>query len=153
MIAKLKRFLQSHALATSPEEKAHQLKLAAASMLLEVVFADDTLAPEEAMLLPTLLTQSLSMSDAQANELIAEAKQAQGNATSLFEFTNTINAEFSLEQKQQLLLAMWQLAYSDGHLSQYEDQIIRRTADLLYLKHSELIQMRNLAMEASSSNR
>ncbi|MCH1928332.1 TerB family tellurite resistance protein, partial [Shewanella sp. C31] len=71
MIAKLKRFLQSHALATSPEEKAHQLKLAAASMLLEVVFADDTLAPEEAMLLPTLLTQSLSMSDAQANELIA----------------------------------------------------------------------------------
>ncbi|MDH0450515.1 TerB family tellurite resistance protein [Shewanella sp. GD04112] len=151
MIAKLKRFLQSHTQAISPEEKAHQLKLAAASMLLEVVFADETLAVEEMALLPTLLTETLSMPAQEANELIEEAKKAQGNATSLFEFTNTINAEFSLEQKQQLLLAMWQLAYADGQLSQYEDQIIRRTADLLYLKHSELIQMRNQAIEATQT--
>ncbi|MCG9966396.1 TerB family tellurite resistance protein [Shewanella xiamenensis] len=149
MIAKLKRFLQSHIQAISPEEKAHQLKLAAASMLLEVVFADETLAAEERTLLPKLLTETLSMSVQDANDLIEEAKKVQGNATSLFEFTNTINAEFSLEQKQQLLLAMWQLAYADGQLSQYEDQIIRRTADLLYLKHSELIQMRNQAINAS----
>lgn len=148
MIAKLKRFLQSHTHAISPEEKAHQLKLAAASMLLEVVFADETLAAEERTLLPKLLTETLSMSVQDANDLIEEAKKVQGNATSLFEFTNTINTEFSLDQKQQLLLAMWQLAYADGQLSQYEDQIIRRTADLLYLKHSELIQMRNQAIEA-----
>lgn len=147
MIAKLKRFLQSHSQAISPEEKAQQLKLAAASMLLEVVFADNTLTVQEKALLPTLLTQTLSMSVQDADDLLEEAKKVQGNATSLFEFTNIINAEFSVEQKQQLLLAMWQLAYADGHLSRYEDQIIRRTADLLYLKHSELIQMRNLAIE------
>ncbi|ABM26694.1 MULTISPECIES: TerB family tellurite resistance protein [Shewanella] len=152
MIAKLKRFIQSHTQAVSPEDKAHQLKLAAASMLLEVVFADETLAAEEMALLPKLLTDTLSMTDDDANALIDDAKQVQGNATSLFEFTSAINAEFSLEQKQQLLLAMWQLAYADGQLSQYEDQIIRRTADLLYLKHSELIQMRNLAMKSVRDN-
>lgn len=147
MIARLRRFIQSHTQAISPEDKAHQLKLAAVSMLLEVIFADETLAPEEMALLPKLLIETLSMSEQDANALIDEAKQAQGNATSLFEFTHAINTEFSLAQKQQLLLAMWQLAYADGQLSQYEDQIIRRTADLLYLKHSELIQMRNLAIE------
>lgn len=152
MIAKLKRFIQSHTQAVSPEDKAHQLKLAAASMLLEVVFADETLAAEEMALLPKLLTDTLSMTDDDANALINDAKQVQGNATSLFEFTSAINAEFSLEQKQQLLLTMWQLAYADGQLSQYEDQIIRRTADLLYLKHSELIQMRNLAMKSVRDN-
>lgn len=150
MIAQLRRFFQSHAHAISPEEKAHQLKLAAASMLLEVVFADDTLSAEEAALLPKMLTDTLSMSQAEAQELIDEAKTVQGDATSLFEFTNAINEEFSLEQKQQLLLAMWQLAYADGQLSQYEDQIIRRTADLLYLKHSELIHLRNIALETAS---
>lgn len=149
MIAKLRRFIQSHTQAITPEDKAHQLKLAAASMLLEVVFADETLAPEETALLPKLLTETLSMSEQDAKALIDEAKRVQGNATSLFEFTNAINTEFSLEQKQQLLLAMWQLAYADGQLSHYEDQIIRRTADLLYLKHSELIQMRNQAIAAS----
>lgn len=146
MIAKLRRFIQAHTQAVSPEDKAHQLKLAAASMLLEVVFADETLTPQEAELLPQLLTETLSMSKENAQALIDEAKSVQGNAISLFEFTSAINAEYSLEQKQQLLLAMWQLAYADGQLSQYEDQIIRRTADLLYLKHSELIQMRNLAI-------
>lgn len=150
MIAKLRRFLEAHTQAVSPEDKAHQLKLAAASMLLEVVFADETLSSQEAELLPKLLTETLSMSQADAQALINEAKSVQGNATSLFEFTSAINAEFSLEQKQQLLLAMWQLAYADGQLSQYEDQIIRRTADLLYLKHSELIQMRNMAIETTS---
>lgn len=149
MIAKLRRFIQSHTQAITPEDKAHQLKLAAASMLLEVVFADDTLAVEEVALLPSLLTETLLMSEQDAKALIDEAKSVQGNATSLFEFTNAINTEFSLEQKQQLLLAMWQLAYADGQLSHYEDQIIRRTADLLYLKHSELIQMRNQAIEAA----
>ena len=149
MIAKLRRFIQSHTQAITPEDKAHQLRLAAASMLLEVGFADDTLAPEETALLPKLLTETLSMSEQDAKALIDEAKHVQGNATSLFEFTNAINTEFSLEQKQQLLLAMWQLAYADGQLSHYEDQIIRRTADLLYLKHSELIQMRNQAIAAA----
>ncbi|MGL4938705.1 TerB family tellurite resistance protein [Shewanella sp.] len=149
MIAKLRRFFEAHTQALSPEDKAHQLKLAAASMLLEVVFADETLTVEETALLPKLLTETLSMTDVDAKSLIDEAKSVQGSATSLFEFTSSINAEFTLEQKQQLLLAMWQLAYADGQLSQYEDQIIRRTADLLYLKHSELIQMRNLAITAS----
>lgn len=41
---------------------------------------------------------------------------------------------------------MWTLAYADGNLCRYEDQIIRRTAELLYLKHSELIQLRNAAI-------
>lgn len=149
MIAKLKQFLLSHNQAPTAEEKVYQLRLAAASILVEVIYADETITEEEAELLPNLLTHTLSMSTTDAAQLIAEAKQAQGNATSLYEFTAEINAQFSVEQKQSLLLAMWQLAYADGQLSQYEDQIIRRTADLLYLKHSELIQMRNLAMANS----
>lgn len=146
MIAKLKQFLQLHSHATTPEEKARQLNLAAASMLLEVVYADDSLADEEAALLPELLTQTLAIPTDDAKQLLDDATKRQGEATSLFEFTNEINTQFSLEQKQELILAMWKLAYADGNLSQYEDQIIRRTADLLYLKHSELIQMRNIAI-------
>ncbi|MGL5360203.1 MAG: TerB family tellurite resistance protein [Shewanella sp.] len=150
MIARLRRLIQSHRQAQSSEDKARQLNLAAASMLLEVVFADDTLAPAEIALLPHLLTSTLDLTAEEVQELLAEAKSIQGSATSLFEFTQAINAEFTLAQKQQLLLAMWQLAYADGQLSQFEDHIIRRSADLLYLKHSELIQMRNLARQMSA---
>ncbi|WP_076413440.1 TerB family tellurite resistance protein [Shewanella sp. UCD-KL12] len=148
MLAKLKQFLNSHSQAVSPEEKAHQLKLASVSLLLEVVFADETLEDEEASLLPELLTNSFSLTLAEANELIAEAKKIQGDSTSLYEFTKEINEQCSVEQKQKLILSMWKMAYADGQLCQYEDQIIRRVSELLYLKHSELIQMRNLAIES-----
>ena len=51
MIAKLRRFFEAHTQAV-PEDRRINLKLAAASMLLEVVFADDTLTAEEEALLP-----------------------------------------------------------------------------------------------------
>ncbi|MCL1142772.1 tellurite resistance TerB family protein [Shewanella gaetbuli] len=146
MIAKLKQFMHSRRQAQSPEDKAHQLNLAAATLLLEVVYADEDFCESEIQLLPGMLVNTINISLAEAEELIEEATKVRGNATSLFEFTAEINQQFSLEEKQQLLLSMWRLAYADGELSQYEDQIIRRCADLLYLKHSELIQMRNIAM-------
>jgi uncharacterized tellurite resistance protein B-like protein len=152
MIAKLKQFLQSHSQAISPEDKAKQLNLAAATLLLEVVYADETFNECEVELLPQMLMDTLGLTSAHAQELITEATKVRGNATSLFEFTAEINEQFNLAEKQHLLLAMWRLAYADGELSQYEDQIIRRTADLLYLKHSELIQMRNIAIQQTASN-
>lgn len=147
MIAKLKQLLTLHAQALTPEEQEHNLNLAAVSLLLEVVFADETLSKEEQELLPSILASTLSLASSEAKELIKEATKRQENSTSLYEFTKEINQQFNVEQKQKLILSMWKLAYSDGKLCRYEDQIIRRTADLLYLKHSELIQMRNLAME------
>lgn len=149
MIAKLKQFIQAHTQADSPEDKTRQLNLAAATLLLEVVYADETLNDNEAALLPSMLANTLNISAEQTKDLLKEATLIRGSATSLFEFTAEVNQAFSLDEKQQLLLAMWQLAYADGELSQYEDQIIRRCADLLHLKHSELIQMRNIAMPQS----
>ncbi|KFZ37653.1 tellurium resistance terB-like protein subgroup 2 [Shewanella mangrovi] len=146
MIAQLKQFLRELQDTPSPEEQAHQLKLAAACMLMEVVFADEQMSGAEAAILPELLEKTLQIGSAEADALVAEATQRGQNATSLFEFTSIINDNFSVEQKQQLVLAMWQIAYADGQLCRYEDQIIRRCSDLLYLKHSELIQLRNQAM-------
>ncbi|MBV7316676.1 TerB family tellurite resistance protein [Shewanella sp. NIFS-20-20] len=148
MISKIKKFLQSHTQAQTPEQQQHHLNIAAASMLCEVIFADEQVSDEEANLLPSLLVSLLGLAEQQAQELSEEAKLSRQNATSLFEFTNEINDKFTLEQKQQLILAMWKLAYADGRLCQYEDQIVRRCADLLYLKHSELIQLRNQARDS-----
>lgn len=146
MIAKLRQFLTSNIQPISAEEQAKHLHLAAISLLLEVVYADETLDATEAKLLPEILGASLSLSPDETEALLEEATAIQGNSTSLYEFTSEINSQCSIEQKQQLILAMWKLAYADGKLCRYEDQLIRRTAELLHLKHSELIQMRNAAI-------
>ncbi|MFQ6372038.1 TerB family tellurite resistance protein [Shewanella sp. YIC-542] len=150
MIAKLKQFLNTLQESADPQQQAHNLNLAAACMLLEVVYADENLDEAEAGLLPQLLAQNLDIGADDAEALIRQAKRDHHNATSLFQFTSLINDNFSLAQKQQLVLSMWRLAYADGKLCRYEDQIIRRCADLLYLKHSELIQLRNRAIESTA---
>lgn len=153
MLAKLKQFFGNPQATLSDEERAEHLNLAAASLLLEVVMADESMSEQEAKLLPDLLTTTLNLDPADAQHLISDAKKSQEKSTSLYEFTQAINDNFDVEQKQQLILAMWRLAYADGHLCQYEDQIIRRTAELFYLRHSELIQMRNIAMEQQEIKR
>ncbi|MDR8525576.1 MULTISPECIES: tellurite resistance TerB family protein [Shewanella] len=152
MLAKLKQFFGNPETPLSDEERAEHLNLAAASLLIEVVMADENMSEKEAELLPTLLTTTLNLDSADVQNLISDAKKSQQKSTSLYEFTQAINDNFNIDQKQQLILAMWQLAYADGHLCQYEDQIIRRTAELFYLRHSELIQMRNIAMEQNQQN-
>lgn len=145
MLDKIKQLLQLNSQSLSEEDKAHQLDLATVSLLIEVINADHHMSPEEVTHLLKVLETRFHFSAEQAKTLFEQGQQKQQDSTSLFEFTAQINDNFSLAQKQNLVLSMWELSYADAQLSQFEDQIIRRVADLLYLKHSELIQLRNTA--------
>ncbi|MCH4295213.1 TerB family tellurite resistance protein [Shewanella sp. 3B26] len=140
MIAALKKLLKQQ---LGEPGKLLSRQEAAAALLIEVVLADESLSGQEQTLLPGIIANLTGASAAEASELIQSAMARHEEAVSLFEYTDLINREFSLQDKQALILAMWQLAFADGELCQYEEQIIRKTADLLYLKHSELIQLRN----------
>jgi len=145
MFAVLKKLMDSRLPQAQPRQQ--DLNLAAAVMLVEVVLADDELSQAESLLLPELLIQLLDIDATEAQQLLAEAQLRHQDATSLFEFTDSLNQHFDLQQKQALLQAMWRLAFADGNLCRYEEQIIRKCADLLYLRHSEVIQLRNKAQE------
>ena len=45
----------------------------------------------------------------------------------------------SVEQKRSLLGMMWRVAMADDALSRYEEHVIRKVADLLYLPHSDFM--------------
>ena len=38
-----------------------------------------------------------------------------------------------------LIHNMWEVAYADGHIDRYEEHLIRKVADLLYLSHVDFI--------------
>ena len=39
----------------------------------------------------------------------------------------------------ELIKNMWEVAYADGNLDRYEEHLIRRVAELLYVSHSDFI--------------
>ena len=63
-------------------------------------------------------------------------------SVSLFDHTRLINDTFEQEQKVKLVKCLWEIAFSDGRIDQYEEYSIRRIADLIYVEHSDFIKMK-----------
>ena len=55
------------------------------------------------------------------------------------EFTSLINSNYTLEQKVSLVECLWRIAYADETLHKYEEHLVRKIADLLYVPHSAFI--------------
>lgn len=120
----------------SPEDTRN---LAAAALLIEVARADFTqdAAEEEAM--ANLLVATLGLERASIDRLIETAGDAVDSSTSLYEFTRLVNDHYSYEEKYALVTSMWRVAFADQELNKYEEHLIRRVADLIYLSHDDFI--------------
>lgn len=125
------------------------IRLAAAALLIEVARADhDQDAAEEAAMV-TLLANTLDLEPTAIDALMSSAGEAVAEATSLFEFTRLINDSYSADEKFSLVQSMWQVAYADASLHKYEEHIIRRVAELIYLPHADFIRARIAARAAA----
>jgi len=138
MFAKLKAIV-----AEVPEEhpsaKEKRMHLACAALMTEVATIDNSYDEAETDALLTALKRQFHLTDADAAELQALAERERHDATSLYQFTSLVNEHCDREQKYQLVVGMWQVAYADGHLDKYEEYIIRRAAELMYLDHNDFI--------------
>ncbi|KGE05103.1 tellurite resistance TerB family protein [Pseudohaliea rubra] len=128
-----------------PEVTEHQLHLAAATLLIETARADARQDGVEEAALTATLKRSLGLSEAELSALLAEANAQADAATSLYQFTRLINDHFTPARKQELIIDMWKVAYADGDLDKYEEHLIRRVAELIYVPHEDYIRAK-LAM-------
>jgi uncharacterized tellurite resistance protein B-like protein len=139
MIKKLLSFFQQQ----EEQAESHKPELAAAALLVEIMNADNELADDEAQTIKTILYDTLFITADVADELLVTAKQQVHEATDLFQFTEVINATYSYEEKVSLIESLWKVAYSDKQLDKYEEHMVRRIADLLYVSHSDFMQSKN----------
>lgn len=117
------------------EKSAHfsDKDLAAAALLVEAACMDGTLGTSERDTINELLTVRFSLSQAEADLLFNEALTIQNEATHLMRFTRTIKDNYSEAERTQLIEMLWQVAFADGVIHDYEDNLIRRIAGLIYV--------------------
>jgi len=123
----------------------HSIFVAAISLLIEVAKADHHLSEEEESKLLELVSTHFNESNQEHDELISLAKSKSENSTSLYEFTSVINESYSEDEKFQLIILMWKIAYIDNVIDKYEEHLIRRVADLIYVSHSKFIEAKHIA--------
>lgn len=139
MLAKIQQFFTEKLAVTPASDSQQSVQLAAAALLIELSRADFQQQEEEFAAIKKTLSDTFDVSRQDLDELIAMAKNESEKATSLHQFTQLIHQHYTPEQKFRLICAMWQVAYADGELSKYEDHMIRKVADLIYVPHSEFI--------------
>lgn len=130
------------------QKQSSTRELASAALLVEVARADFEITPEELARLISLLAATFDMSPEDVELVTQQANDQVENAVSLHDFTRVINEHCSPEERSELIGLMWQVAAADGDLSKYEDHLIRRVADLLYVPHQEFIRLKHQALVA-----
>ncbi|MDC0610736.1 TerB family tellurite resistance protein [Vibrio sp.] len=113
-------------------------ELAIACLLVEVAKADHNLDAKEQESKTQLLKKLCGVEQEKATSLIEDAEARTKDAASLYDFTSQLRS-LSREQRFDLIKAMWEMAFADGNIDPLEDSVIRKTAELIYVDHSEFI--------------
>ncbi len=112
-------------------------QLAAACLLVEAATMDGTLDAEERQTMLGLLQHRFQLDPSDAQELLNEAEERARESVEWHGFTRVIVDTFSDEERIQLIEMLWEVAYADGELHDYEASLLRRIAGLIYVGDRE----------------
>jgi len=133
----------------SPQDEEHQLQLATAVLLVEVMRAESAVHPGEREAVLAALRSKFTLTADELHRLVALAEEHSRTASDFFAFTSTINERFSHPQKVRIVEFMWQVAYADGEIAADENHLISKVAGLLHVTHGEYIAAKLHAKQAA----
>tara|TARA_B100000131_G_scaffold235774_1_gene227767 strand:- start:500 stop:943 length:444 start_codon:yes stop_codon:yes gene_type:complete len=139
MLKKISNLFKKKVTETPDEESLSSISKACSSLLIEVALSDKDFDEEEITSMKEILKTTHGISDETINELVSNAKQTVDESTSLYSYTREVNDNFSYDDKLLLLQSLWDIAYADGNVDKYEEHLIRKISDLIYISHSDFI--------------
>ena len=127
------------------------VRMISAALMAEIATADHKVDEREREALVCLLKDHYQLDTDTAEELVERALVERHEATSLYEFTQSVNDNFSERDKYLLVKQMWQVAFADGEIDAFEEHLIRRVAELIYLPHGLFTRARAEARDGNDS--
>lgn len=151
MLTAIRDFFERHlGTGDAQEDEDHRIRVATAALLTEMVRMDGEIQPVEREIVLAAVRDKFALSDDEARTLIDLAEAEARQAPDYFQFTSLINKHFTPEQKRRVIETMWEIAYADTALSQYEEHLVRKIADLLYVPHATVITAKIRARDGQS---
>ena len=119
--------------------------MAAAVLFVEVMHADHKVDKRERQIVKRALLESFSLSRQDTEELLQQAEDRVKDVTSLHEFTSLLHSRLSNEEKVMLIEQIWRIILADDDVDKYEEHLVRRIAELLYVSHRDFIRAKLIA--------
>ena len=124
------------------DDISFDIELIAYALAYEVAIADGNIDDDElARIKVGLKNISLKLSQS-SDELFQVIEEHTQNSVSFHDFVADINSNFNKEQKLALIKLLWETAYADNVLEVNEERLIRRVADLIRIKSSLVLKLK-----------
>lgn len=120
-------------------------RLALAALLVRVARTDGLYSEAEIARIDRVLTTRHGLGPFEVTRLRAEAEALEAEAPDTVRFTRAIKAATALEDRADLVTALWSVALADGGRDAEEDRLLRLVANLLGLTDVENAQARQKA--------
>jgi uncharacterized tellurite resistance protein B-like protein len=118
-------------------------QLAATALLIHVISLDGEPSAAEKNKLHSLIESRFGLDPGSADQLIASATRVEGEAVDLYHFTSVIMRQVDAEGRLRIIEMMWELVYADGEVSEFEDNVVWRAADLLAVSSRDRIELKH----------
>jgi len=139
--------------ASEPRFEADDFRLAATALLVRAANIDGQFDDAERAKLRDRLKSRFSLDDAAVSTLIEEATAAEREAVDLYRFTSLLDRKLDDEGRRYLIEVMWEIVYADARVSEFEDNLLWRVADLLHVPSRDRIELRRRVVEKSARDR
>ncbi len=143
MLDQLLKLFQGDKVASAVEEP----HLAVAVLLVEAGLMQGDFSTEERAMTARLLSRRFALPPDEADELIDRAETRARGTAQYFPFTNSLNTNMSIEDKIEVVEMLWRIAYADGNLDPFEDQLIRQVAGLLHVPDRDRMDARRRVVD------
>lgn len=127
-------------------------RLAAAALLVHVMSIDGAVTAEERTVLRAILATRFGLDAKESETLVELAIAKDAEAVDLYAFTSVLNRALDEEGRCRIVEMMFEVAYADGGLSEFEDNLVWRAAELLNVGSRERIRIRREVREETEQD-
>jgi uncharacterized tellurite resistance protein B-like protein len=144
MLQEIKRLLAELSGGGKPESHfdADDYRVAAAALLVHVATLEGDLTVTARDKLRALLRTQFSLDDSLTDELVDTAVAADREAVDFFHFTHLLMRSLNEEGRLRVVEMLWEMVFADGGVSEFEDNVMWRVADLLAISPHDRIALR-----------
>lgn len=134
MLQRLKAALSAmHQPAGDQTPATDPARLACAALLARAAWLDGRLESSEEDALLRLMVDRFSIDQTEARAVLDEATDDLDRSNDIYKYTKVLRDSFDEAERIELMEMLWEVAYADGNLHDFEANLMRRLAGLLYV--------------------
>ncbi len=118
---------------SADDTAADAAQVAAVALLIEAAVMDGDFDEDERRTIARLVAERFGLDSGEIEDLIRAGEDAVERSHQLFAFTRVVKQDFDFEQRVGMVEMLWEVAYADGELHDYEASLVRRVAGLIHV--------------------